>query len=171
MIGRFISVFLPVIIALLIGVVWGVLKGGELPFEMLFLYSTLLFGLSFSFLGIAFLISSIVKSHDIAIGISFVVWMVFLAFIDVALIGLMLQNRISDEVIISISLLNPMEVFRVAAISLFDPELTVIGPVAYYILDNLGKVGFIIYSTAYPLFIGLVTSYLGYMSFKKRDIL
>ncbi len=35
---------------------------------------------------------------------------------------------------------------RIGAISLFDPELTVIGPVAYYLLDSLGSTFLIIYS-------------------------
>ena len=171
MLGRFLTVFLPVVIALFLGVVWGIFKGGALPYNMLMLYSALLFGLSFSFLGIAFFISSIVKSHDVAIGASFVVWIVMLAFIDVALIGLMLQDRISDNLIISISLLNPMEVFRVGAISLFDPELTVIGPVAYYLLDNFGHTAFVAYAVTYPVIIGILFALFGFISFKKKDIL
>ncbi len=171
MLGRFLTVFLPVIIALFLGVLWGVLKGGLLPYNMLILYSCLLFGLSFSFLGIAFFISSIVRSHDVAIGASFVVWIVMLAFIDVALIGLMLQDRVSDNLIITISLLNPMEVFRVGAISLFDPDLTVIGPVAYYLLDNFGHTLFIIYSVVYPIIVGALFAIFGFISFKKKDIL
>jgi len=171
MLGRFLTVFLPVVIALFLGVVWGIFKGGALPYNMLMLYSALLFGLSFSFLGISFFISSIVKSHDVAIGASFVVWIVMLAFIDVALIGLMLQDRISDNLIISISLLNPMEVFRVGAISLFDPELTVIGPVAYYLLDNFGHTAFVAYAVIYPVIIGILFALFGFISFKKKDIL
>lgn len=171
MLGRFLTVFLPVIIALFLGVAWGVAKGGALPYNMLILYSALLFGLSFSFLGIAFFISSIVKSHDVAIGASFVVWIVMLAFIDVALIGLMLQDRVSDNLIISISLLNPMEVFRVGAISLFDPELTVIGPVAYYLLDNFGHTLFVSYAVIYPVIIGILFAIFGFVSFKRKDIL
>ena len=171
MLGRFLTVFLPVIIALFLGVIWGVLKGGVLPYNMLILYSCLLFGLSFSFLGIAFFISSIVRSHDVAIGASFVVWIVMLAFIDVALIGLMLQDRVSDNLIITISLLNPMEVFRVGAISLFDPDLTVIGPVAYYLLDNFGHTLFIVYSVVYPVAVGALFAIFGFVSFKKKDIL
>jgi len=171
MLGRFLTVFLPVIIALFLGVVWGVAKGGSVPYNMLILYSALLFGLSFTFLGIAFFISSLVRSHDVAIGASFVTWIVMLAFIDVALIGLMLQNRISDNVIIGISLINPMEVFRIGAISLFDPELTVIGPVAYYILDTFGHTLFVTFAVVYPVIIGMLFALFGYITFKKKDIL
>ena len=171
MIGRFFIVFFPVILALILGVIWGVIKGGELPLAMLFIYSGLLFALSFVFLGIAFLISTIVKSHDVALGASFVVWIGLLAFIDIALIGLMLQNRFDDNMIIVLALLNPMEVFRVGAISLFDPELTVMGPVAYFLLDSFGRNLFLIYSVIYPITLGILFAFFGYNYFKRKDIL
>ncbi|BAF70885.1 ABC transporter permease [Nitratiruptor sp. SB155-2] len=171
MLGRFFIVFVPVFLALILGVVWGVFKGGELPWKMLLVYSAFLFSMCAAFLGIAFFISTIVKSHDVALGASFVVWIMLLAFLDIALIGLMLANRWSDEVIISIALLNPLEVFRVGAMSLFDPELTVMGPVAYFLLDNFGHTPFILYAFFYPLFVGFFFAALGYYFFKKRDLL
>jgi len=171
MLGRFLTVFLPVIFAMLIGVIFGLVQGGELPWKMLALYSMLVFSMTFVFLGISFFISTMVKSTDIALGISFMIWIILLAFIDIVLIGLMLQNRVSDGVIVSIAMLNPIEVFRIGAITLFDPELTVIGPVAYYLLDTLGSKFLIVYSVLYPIFLGGVFSFLGYVSFKKKDLL
>ena len=169
--GRFATVFLPVFLALILGVIFGMLKGGVLPWKMILLYTSLLFSLSFVFLGLAFFLSTILKSTDIALGASFVVWIFLLAFIDIALMGLMLQNRVDDELIITLAMLNPIEVFRIGAISLFDPELTVIGPVAYYILDTLGTTWLIVYAFVYPIVIGVLLSSLGYRAFRKKDLL
>ena len=171
MLGRFLTVFLPVIFALILGIIFGIAKGGNLPWTMISLYSALLFSMCFVFLGIAFFVSTIVKSSDIAVGSSFMIWIILLAFIDIALIGLMLQGRVSDGLIISIALTNPIEVFRIGAISLFDPELTVIGPVAYYLLDSLGAKLLMIYSIFYPIILGLFFSFMGYIAFKKKDLL
>ena len=171
MLGRFTVVFLPVFLALMLGVVFGLLKGGALPWKMIFVYSALLFSLSFVFLGLAFFLSTLLKSTDVALGASFVVWIALLAFIDIALMGLMLQNRMSDDVIITLAMLNPIEVFRIGAISLFDPELTVIGPVAYYLLDTLGATLLIVYAFVYPIAIGVLLAFLGYIAFKKKDLL
>ncbi len=171
MLGRFLTVFLPVLFAMILGVIFGLIKGGNLPWGMIALYTALLFAMCFVFLGIAFFISTIVKSTDTAVGSSFLVWMILLAFIDIVLIGLMLQNRVSDGVIISIAMLNPIEVFRIGAISLFDPELTVIGPVAYYLLDTLGAKLLMIYSIFYPIILGIVFATLGFVAFKKKDLL
>ncbi len=168
--GRFVTVFLPVFMAMFFAIIYGVFKGASVPWDIFFLYTGLLFSMSSAFLGIAFFISSIVKSSEMALGISFFVWIFLLAFIDIALISLMLQNRMSEGLIISIALLNPMQVFRVAAISLFDPELTVMGPVAFYILDLFSQGIFVFLSILYPIIIGVVFAYFGYAVFSKKDL-
>jgi ABC-2 type transport system permease protein len=169
-IGRFITVYLPVFFAMIIAIIYGYIKGASIPWDIFFLYTGLLFALSSAFLGIAFFISSFVKSSEVALGIAFFVWIFLLAFIDIALISLMMQQRYSEELIIAIALTNPMEIFRVAAISLFDPELTVMGPVAFYILDNIKHWAFILLSIGYPVILGLVFAFVGFKIFKKKDL-
>ena len=169
-VGRFITVYIPVFFAMVIAIIYGVFKGADIPWAIFFLYTGLLFALSFSFLGIAFFISSFVKSSEVALGIAFFVWIFLLAFIDIALISLMMQNRFNEELIIGIALLNPMEIFRVSAISLFDPELTVMGPVAFYILDNISQILFVLISIVYPILLGLGFAYLGFKIFSKKDL-
>ena len=168
--GRFITVFLPVFFAMILAVIYGVIIGASVPWDILFLYSGLLFALSSAFLGIAFFISSFVKSSEVALGISFFVWIFLLAFIDIALISLMMQNRFEESMIIAIALINPMEIFRVAAISLFDPELTVMGPVAFHILDTFKQSTFVMFSILYPILLGLFFAILGYRIFSKKDL-
>jgi len=169
-IGRFTTVFLPVFFAMILALVIGTIKGAAIPWSIFLLYSGLLFALSAAFLGISFLISSVVKSSEVALGLSFFVWIVLLAFIDIALISLMMQHRLSEKIIIAISLINPMEIFRVAAISLFDPELTVMGPVAFYILDNIHLSIFILFSILYPILLGVGFAFFGFNIFKKTDL-
>jgi len=155
---------------MLIAVIYGVTKGAAIPWDIFILYTGLLLALSSSFLGIAFFVSSVVKSSEVALGLAFFIWIFLLSFIDIALISLMMQNRFNEEMIIAIAMTNPMEVFRVAAISLFDPELTVMGPVAFYILDSMKQSVFIFFSIAYPVVLGLVFATFGYIVFKKRDL-
>ncbi|MDD3343138.1 MAG: ABC transporter permease subunit [Sulfurospirillaceae bacterium] len=169
-IGRFGTVFLPVFFAMVIALVVGFFKGAAIPWSIFALYTGLLFSLSSAFLGIAFFISSIVKSSEVALGLSFFVWIFLLAFLDIALISLMMQHRVAEELIIFVSLLNPMEIFRVAAISLFDPELTVMGPVAFYILDSIKQTTFVLFSMGYPILLGLGFAFLGFNIFKKTDL-
>ncbi|MDO8260466.1 MAG: ABC transporter permease subunit [Candidatus Magasanikbacteria bacterium] len=169
-IGRFITVYLPVIFAMILAVIYGAIKGASIPWSIFFLYTGLLFSLSSAFLGIAFFISSFVKSSEVALGIAFFIWIFLLAFIDIALISLMMQQRFNEELIIFLAMINPMELFRVAAISLFDPELTVMGPVEFYILDLMSQSVFILLSIGYPLVVGLAFAYAGFKIFEKKDL-
>jgi len=169
-IGRFFTVYLPVLFAMIIAIIYGSIKGAAIPWDIFFLYTGLLFAMSSAFLGIAFFISSFVKSSEVALGIAFFVWILLLSFIDIALISLMMTQRFNAELIIFIAMINPMEIFRVAAISLFDPELTVMGPVAFYILDSMKQTTFVIISVAYPVLLGLIFSFLGFKIFSKKDL-
>jgi len=169
-IGRFVTVYMPVFFAMVIAIVYGSAIGASIPWSIFFLYTGLLFALSSAFLGIAFFISSFVKSSEVALGIAFFVWIFLLAFLDIGLISLMMQQRFNEQLIIALALVNPMEIFRVAAISLFDPELTVMGPVAFYILDSMSQVMFVILSIGYPVLVGLVFAFGGYSIFKKKDL-
>ncbi len=169
-VGRFITVFLPVFMAMVFAILYGTFKGAEVPLGLFFLYTGLLFAMSSAFLGIAFFISSIVKSSEMALGISFFIWIFLLAFIDIALISLMMQQRVNAELIIAIAMINPMEIFRVAAISLFDPELTVMGPVAFYILDMMSQKVFVFISIVYPLLLGILFAFLGFRIFSRKDL-
>ncbi len=168
--GRFITVYIPVAAAMVIAVIYGAIKGASIPWDIFFLYMGLLFSMSSAFLGIAFFISSFVKSSEVALGIAFFIWIFLLAFIDIALISLMMSQRMSADLIIFISFINPMEIFRVAAISLFDPQLTVMGPIAFYILDSLSQGMFVALSILYPFLLGVLFAFLGYKIFQKKDL-
>ncbi|RUT50027.1 ABC transporter permease [Campylobacter fetus] len=168
--GRAFTIFMPIVLALIFSLVIAVLKGVEIPWAVFFYYTLLLLALSFVFLSFGFLISSVIKSSELALGFSFLFWLFLLAFIDLALIGLMMQNTVNENIIYTIALLNPIEVFRVASISLFDRNLAVIGAAAYFILDSFGVGNFIIYSIIYPIILGIISLALGYILFTKKDL-
>ncbi|MDR1614885.1 MAG: ABC transporter permease subunit [Campylobacteraceae bacterium] len=169
-IGRFIAVTLPIALALILSLMWAIIGGTDTPYLLFCYYILLMLSLIINFLGISFFISSCVKTQEIALGIAFFLWLLLLAFIDILLIGILSAGIGEPNVVFSIALANPLQVFRIGAISLFDPELTVIGPAAYFILDNFGKVFFSIYAILYPAFLGLIFAILGFIVFKKRDL-
>ncbi len=168
--SRFLLVFIPIISALLGAVLWGLVKKLSIPWDVAGYYSILLATLSWCFLGLGMLISTMVKKQEWGLGLSVLIWLLLLLFIDVILIGLMLQHRIIESVIVGIAMFNPIMVFRTGAVLLFDPELTAIGPASYVILDNLGYKGFLTFSILYPMTLGWVFSLLGFLRFKKGDL-
>ena len=170
MIGRFLIVFLPVFLAMLGAVAWGLIKGVEVPWTILIYYSALLMALAWCFLGIGMLISTMARSSDVAQGAAFVVWLSLLLFLDLILLGILIQEHLPAETAVAIALANPMQVFRTATMMLFDPQLVLLGPSAYVILDNFGQVGYIVYALLYPTSLGAACATLGFVHFTRSDL-
>lgn len=168
--GRLFGVFVPVFISLILAVVWGVLKGVDVPWAICLLYAGILFSLCIAFLGIAFLICSVAKSQEVGLAMAFFVWLFLLAFLDLVLIGLLSRSGVSENLIFTIALLNPMEDFRISAMSLFDPDLAVMGSTAYFVLDRFGRTGFLLFSLCYPIFLGVCCLIGGFYIFKSKDL-
>jgi ABC-2 type transport system permease protein len=117
------------------------------------------------------LISSISYRQETGLGIAFFFWLILVLFLDIVLIGVFLQYQMNPELIISIALLNPLQDFRIASMALFDPELTMLGPSSWFLLNKFGRTGFILFGILYPLIAGYFMSFIGYVVFSKRDIL
>lgn len=170
LLGKLFSVTLPIIGALILALFWSLFKGATIPWGIFFYYMALIVSINICFLGLSFFISSIVKTQEVALGIAFFVWLFLLALIDLLLIGFLIKTTASPELVYSIALANPLQVFRIGAIALFDPELSVIGPASYFILDEFGKELISIYCLVYPAVIGMLFSIFGYLIFKRKDL-
>lgn len=168
--SRLLTILSPVIAALLLSALWGLIRGLDVPWTTLFYYTGLLTTLTACFIGFSMFISTYVNRQEKALGIALLLWLGLLLFIDIILIGIMLQHRVQEQVLISIALLNPLQAFRTAAILLFDPEFSVIGPAANVIIDFFGKNGFLSYALIYPFCLGSLFALLGFMRFKKGDL-
>ncbi len=168
--GRFLMVFLPVFLAMLGAIAWGIIQGVDVPWDILVYYTALLMALAWCFLGIGMLISTVARSSDVAQGAAFVVWLTLLLFLDLILLGIMIQEHLPAESAVAIALANPMQVFRTASMMLFDPQLVLLGPSAYIIIDTFGQAGYIAYALIYPLLLGTACAALGFSLFRRSDL-
>ncbi len=170
LIGRFVVVFLPVLLAFLIAIVWGLGKGVAIPWAQVWYYTGFLFSLALCFLGIGMLISTLARSSDVATGAAFIIWLVLLLFMDLILLGILIKEGLPAESIIGVALVNPLQVFRTASMLLFDPQLVLLGPSAYVILDHFGETGYIVWALVYPGMLGLLSAWAGYLLFRRGDL-
>ncbi len=170
LLGRFLVVFLPVFLALAAAVGWGAAKGAEVPWSLFLYYTGLLMALAWCFLGIGMLLSSLTRSADVAQGAAFVIWLAALLFLDLILLGVMVQQQLPSETAVAIALANPMQVFRTATMMLFDPQLVLLGPTAYVILDHFGQAGYMAFAMLYPTLLGALFAGGGYLWFKRGDL-
>jgi ABC-2 type transport system permease protein len=170
MLGRFVVVFLPVFLAMFAAVLWGLTKNIEIPWSQVIYYTGFLLSLAWCFLGIGMLISTLARTSDVATGIAFIIWLGLLLFMDLILLGLLIRQGMPSETVIAIALFNPMQVFRTAAMMLFDPQLVLLGQSAYVILDTFGRTGYIVWALLYPLGLGTMCAWIGYQIFRRSDL-
>ena len=168
--GRYVTIFLPVFVAMLGAVLWAMVQGIEVPWAMFIYYTGLLAAMDWCFLGIGMLISTLARSTDVAQGSAFMVWLTMLLFLDLILLGVMIQGRISPEIAVTLALANPLQVFRTAALAMFDPQLIVLGPSAYVILDLFGTAGYKLYALVYPVALGTLAAAIGFFAFRRSDL-
>jgi ABC-2 type transport system permease protein len=168
--AKFIVIYTPLLLSLILSIVWGSFLSLKVPWEFFWLYSGLLAAMVFCFLGIGMFISVYTRSQDLAISTAFVIWLVLVAFLDLLLMGMMLKLRVNPDVVITLGMLNPLQVFRVGVLVLFDPKLTTMGPAAYYILDTVSRGVFITFSIIYPTLLGLLFALFGARRFRNKDV-
>lgn len=169
LVGRYLVVFLPVFGSMVAAVIWGLIQGVTIPWFQILFYVGLLASLAWCFLGIGMLVSTLSRSTDVAQGAAFLIWLFFLLFLDLILLGLLIQEGLPAESAVAIALVNPLQVFRTASMLLFDPQLVLLGPSAYVILDNFGQKGYLVWAMTYPIILGLVSASAGFWIFKRGD--
>jgi len=168
--GRAFVVFVPLLFSLILAALVGVFKSSLIPWDILALYFGLLLGLSIVFLSFGFFISSAIKNQEMGQGAAFLLWLTLLAFLDLALIGFLMKRSVNENIIYFIAMANPIELFRIAAVSLFDPNLSVIGTASYFVLAKFGATAFAIYAVIYPLVLGAIFLCWGYFIFSQKDL-
>jgi ABC-2 type transport system permease protein len=168
--GRFAAVYLPALAAMLAAAAWARHQAIEVPWDLLWTYAAMLGALCACFLGIAMGISAVARSVDVAQAAAFLLWLALVLFLDLVLLGLLIQAHVPAETVVAIALANPLQVFRTAALMLFDPELVLLGPAAFVLFDVFGRAGYLAWSIAYPAALGLLCAAAGFWRFRRSDL-
>jgi len=169
-IARLILILAPVLVALAIAAIFGVIKGHEIPWRHVGLYSGLTAALAMCFLGLGFLLSSLARSTEVALGASLMIWLALVALLDLLLLSILIKAQFVPEFVIGIALANPLQSFRTASMILFDPQLILLGPASYVILDHFGVSGYVVWALFYPTALGLGFAAIGYWRFARSDL-
>jgi ABC-2 type transport system permease protein len=170
LLGRYAVVALPAPLAMAGAAAWAWLQEIPVPWDLLGLYAGLLAALAWCFLGIAMGISAVARSVDVAQGAAFALWLALILFLDLILLGVLVKGHLPPETVVALALVNPLQVFRTAALLLFDPDLVLLGPAAFVILDRFGHAGYLAWAFAYPVAIGTACALLGYARFRRGDL-
>lgn len=102
-----------------------------------------IFGLSvalaWTMLAVGFLISTVARRTALALGVAIFVWLGFVFIGDLGLMGGAMMLRLRVEELLGLSLINPLQVFKLAALSSLHASLDVLGPAGLYASQTFGR--------------------------------
>lgn len=114
------------------------LRGGSagLPQFLLLVLLTMLLGLGM--LSVGYLVSSVVSNTPAALGIAVTLWLLFVMVGDLGLMGSALVMKMTPSTLLGLTLINPLDVYKLAGVNLLQTSLEVLGPAGAYAIDRVG---------------------------------
>lgn len=132
----------------------GALLGEPTFFALILRTATVTLALLWAYVGMGSLVSSVVRSPERAVVLALLIWLCGAALHDFALIGVLLEFHLEPHVVFSLTAANPVEAARLALLTGIDPDLSVLGPVGFWIANVLGPRVTLLVGVAWPLAAG-----------------
>ncbi len=174
LLGKFAGLGLAILVTLVLGFgLSGVLiawQGGTTQAGDYLTMVSLAFVLALASLSLGFLISAAVGKSATAVGTALFIWLILVFFGDLGLMGTAIVLRLDINQLFTLALVNPLQLFKMAAILAIRSNLEVLGPAGVYAVRTYGSqlllllFGLLIAWTAIPLIIT-------YQIFKKKGVL
>lgn len=174
LLGKFVGLSLALIAALGLG--FGLtafviaLNGGTAQINTYLILMGFATVLAVASLSLGFLISAAVQRGSTAIGLALFLWLLLVFFGDLGLMGTALVLQLDVQQMFTVALINPLQLFKIAAISGIRNNLEVLGPAGVYAFRTYG-------SSLLPILLGLLTLWivipllLATWLFKRRGVL
>jgi Cu-processing system permease protein len=174
LLGKFVGLALALLGALTLGfglsgllIAWqgGLVQAGD--------YLTLIllaFLLALASLAVGFFISATVSRTATAVGVALFCWLILVFFGDLGIMGTAVVMRLDVGQLFTLTLLNPLQLFKIAAIMAIRSNLEVLGPAGIYALRTYG-------TNLMPLLVTLLAAWTilpltgTYLMFQKRGAL
>jgi Cu-processing system permease protein len=128
----------------------------------------LAFLLSLIMLSVGFLISALTRRAGVAVGIGLFLWLVFVFLGDLGMMGTALTLRMPIENLLWLSLANPLQVFKMAAILDINTTLDVLGPAGIYAIQRYGDALMAIFLVVLAIW-AVVPAVLAYARFASKN--
>lgn len=153
---RYAVLVLPLVVLVVgMGAVAGLAFGQEIPWGFVGRTLILSASLLLAFVGIGMALSTWVRNPTRATLWVLFVWAAGVALLDFGLIGLMLQWRLNPGTVFLLAALNPVQSARVALLAGLAPDLTILGPVGFFLSTRLGPGLLLALGLGWPAVVGV----------------
>lgn len=168
---RYLVLALPLALLLLAMALFARIGFGQpIPWNFLLRAVAVSSTLLLAFVGLGLLVSTLVRSQAKALIWLLLLWAGCVALLDFALVGLMLQWRLNPQSIFLLASINPVQAARMSLLSGVQPELSVLGPVGFFLANRIGSGALFALGTIWPALVGAMAWLLALRSFRRGDI-
>lgn len=99
----------------------------------------LAFLLGLAMLSVGFLVSALTRKASVAVGIGLFLWLAFVFLGDLGMMGTAVAMKLPIASLFAMSLSNPSQVFKMAAILDINATLDILGPAGTYAVHQYGQ--------------------------------
>ncbi len=124
-------------------------KGGIPQIDLYFSFIGLTFLLSLVSLSLGILISTSTRKSISSLGITLFLWLLLVFITDLGLMGTAIVLKLQISELFYLSIINPLQVFKVSSILILNGNLNVLGPGGTYAIQTYGK-------SLLPLLLGIL---------------
>lgn len=96
------------------------------------------FGLALGMLSLGMLVSALARKASVAVGAAIFLWLTLVFVTDLGLMAGAMALRLRVEELLALSLLNPLQVFKMWSLHAVDATLDVLGPAGLYATEEYG---------------------------------
>lgn len=102
-------------------------------------FTGLTFGLAMAMLSLGMLISTLARRSSVAVGTAIFAWLALAFVSDLGLMAGTLALRLRIEHLFALSLINPLQVFKMWSLHAVEASLDVLGPAGLYASEEFGS--------------------------------
>jgi Cu-processing system permease protein len=114
------------------------MKGSATSPSSILWLAGLSFLLALGMLSVGMLISTLARRASVAVGTAIFVWLALVFFTDLALMAGAIALRLRIDELFTLSLVNPLQVFKMWSLHAVDANLDVLGPAGLYAIEEYG---------------------------------
>ena len=118
------------------------------------------------FVAIGFLLAAITGSRARATTLGIITWLFLVVLGTLGIMASFVRWGLPEQLLVTWSIVNPVEVFRLGVISLLDPDLSLLGPVGAAVVARFGTGGTAILAAAVLAVWSVVPGVIGWWIFK-----
>lgn len=123
-----------------------------------------------AFVGLGLLISTYGQSQAKTLIYALLAWAAGIALLDFGLIAMMLQWRLNPQTVFAAATINPVQCARFVLLASAEPELSILGPVGFFMVNRLGSFWLSVIGIAWPAVFGAGTLTAAWFKFRNSDL-